>query len=247
MAWLVVLSPWLALLLIVLWDVIRPPLGCQWLRSDRISFATLLFNVIASVGAAIGIVVAFYAYNEARRQADVADDRTKIDQRGQLVADKFAVNRLEAGQTPVASFILSNTGRTPASVYGGRYEAVTSVELPDRFAGDPRSLPRLPGILRQGQESTIVISEYLPPVDDSALREGKVFLYLRITVLYRDIFGTNYEMRATAKYGMIVDPKGEAVLGFEFPEAPPTPELWKATPREFVGYRRYNSHKRIEE
>jgi hypothetical protein len=105
----------------------------------------------------------------------------------------------------------------------------------------------LPGILRRGQESPIVISEYLPAVDDRAIREGKVFVYLRIIVLYRDIFGANYEMRTTAKYGKIVDPKGEAVLGFEFPEKPLPAQFWKVPPKEFVRHRQYNSHKRFED
>ena len=246
--WIVISLPWLALLVLVLWDVIKPRSNAKWVRPDKISFATLVFNIVTFAGAVVGVVVAAYAYNEAKRSADLSDDRSKIEHRGQLVIENWAVNGLEVGQ-PVVSFVLYNTGHTPAYILNGTYEAAVSLELPERFANEPRRLPALPGILRQSQdrERAIVVSEQLPPRDVSAVRAGTLYLYLRIILVYRDIFGGRYEMRATAKYGHIIDAKGADGIGFEFPEVPLDRKWWKACPKEFAASRHYNSHKRIED
>jgi hypothetical protein len=217
----------------------------KWRPKEKLNAVAVVLNILIVAG---GVGVAVYAYFETKRQADIADDRSKIDQRGQLVADNWIVNRLDNnGQTPVASFVLSNIGRTPAYMLHGTYEAAASADLPERFTGQPRRLPSFPGIIMPSQKSSIVISEHLSPIDANAVRDGTLFFYLRIIVWYRDIFGTRYELRATAKYGKIIDLKGDAGFGVEFPEVDLPKELWKVIPKEFVSLRQYNSHKRIED
>lgn len=212
----------------------------SWSRTEIISLAQLIFSVVAFAGAVAGVKVAFNAYK-------LTDDRTKIEQRGQIVdlADSWVVNRPDDANGPLVSFKISNPGRTPAYVLKGHYEAVTGTTLPERFA-EERPFP-YPGILRQGQKTQIVIPRHFPPMDVAAIREGRTFLFVRVVIEYRDIFGTRFEMRTTAKYGKTVNADGDEPLGVEFPEALLSPELQKASTGEFVKSRKYNSHKRLED
>lgn len=227
----------------------------NWCRQDRLSAANLLLNVVTFGGAVIGVLIAYNAFTETRRQADeakrqgdVSDDRTKIDQRGQLVADKWFVGNFGMAGTPIASFVLCNPGRTPAYIIGGTYEASIGLDLPKEFPNGPHQLRTLPGIIRQGQgsESPIVITENLPSVDTESIDGEEQFYYLRIIRVYQDIFQTRYEMRATAKYGKFVDANGNKVNGFQFPEEPSSnDDILKS--KVSVDDRKYNSHRRLRD
>jgi hypothetical protein len=208
----------------------------KWDRLETIAVAGLFVNVLTFMG----VLVAYGALT-------VADDRSRIEHRGQLITGTWKIDRLDNATGPVVSFTLTNCGNTPTYILQGTYEAVLSIDLPDDFAQKSRRLPRLPGILGKGQESSIVISEQLPPINSEALREGTWSFYLRAVLAYRDIFGTRYELRSTAKFGKIIKSNGDADLGFEFPEKPLSVKLWDIEPKEFVKLRQYNSHKRIED
>ena len=93
-------------------DVIRPPSNARWVRPDKISFATLVFNIAKLVGAVIGVVVAAYAFNEARRQANIADSCWR--RAGRASRCMYSVRR----KRPDSSW------QTP--VFRGRYRSLNS-------------------------------------------------------------------------------------------------------------------------
>jgi hypothetical protein len=89
----------------------------------------------------------------------------------------------------------------------------------------------------------------LPPTDpDSAvrIRDGRSFFFARIVFSYRDIFGTRYEVRSTAKYGRVTSRTGTAVMGFEFRDTPIAETDWDIDTCNFARLRQYNGFRRIE-
>ena len=119
MAWLVILSPWAALLFLAFWDIHQAEGNGS--RTDRIGAAGTLVNLLTLVGAVAGVSIAAYAYHEARRQADasemqidVAKDTAKRQLRAYVYVTAGAIEKFAVGEAPSVTVTVQMIGQTPA-------------------------------------------------------------------------------------------------------------------------------------
>jgi hypothetical protein len=195
-----------------------------------------------------GILDATLAANAAKISADAANKAAEISfnqlklgldagskaERGLLITDGWEAQYTGAGQL-VLSFKLKNTGRSPNYILAGKFEFALSGDFPPTFSEPPKDIAPLPGIIRQTTDSLIVIKD-LP-----AMKEYDA-AFLRVTVRYRDIYGSQYELVSTAKYASV-----EGKPSFQFPEVPVPKEQWATDAGVFAKTRLYNGHRQLSD
>jgi hypothetical protein len=184
---------------LLLWEGSRSPVR-SWRIQDRIAAASLLFNFVAFVGVAIGAWIAYNAFMQAKRQADVAEfqlDVARDMERRQLRA-YIAIDTSELtiqNNVVYTAISLRNSGQTPAYDLIGWFSSVVQpskqafiVERDETGVHHMSSSIVGPGT-HANMGSQIGIPNDEMPTVLSELGTGASTVYAWGEVHYRDAFG----------------------------------------------------------
>ncbi|MGX4771129.1 hypothetical protein ACWAUC_15195 [Bradyrhizobium guangdongense] len=206
-AWLAVVSLWLAVIALVLYDALKPLPSQTWSLQDTISFAALIFNILTFAGAAVGVLIAYYAFQQTRRQADAADLQTNIAKdtsKRQLRAYVFVtanpIEDFSTGKKPSGSVSVQMIGQTPAynsrvvtAIGTLRYPLTSDIDgyLPSKSVEETKSI-LFPG-LKFGNSVALA---YAPSAEQFEIlkqaERARIFLWGKVT--YDDAFGAPHRV-----------------------------------------------------
>jgi hypothetical protein len=178
-----------------------------WRLPDKISAFGLLFNVLTFAGAVVGVLIAYSAFTETRRQADeakrqadsseeqtvLAKDTAKRQLRAYVFATPNPLKHFAVNEAPEGSISVQMIGQTPA--YDLKF-ATTIATLPYPLRGDIRqnkpneAIQLTRSILFPGQNLTNTVQlGYAPNAEQmTLLKQANSALYLWGTVTYKDSF-----------------------------------------------------------
>jgi hypothetical protein len=87
---------------------------------------------------------------------------------------------------------------------------------------------------------TVIVIDALPTIDMQTYRSveaGNMSIWVRVIMLYQNIFGDMAEIRLTGRYGRTVESKGDPELRFMFPDFDVPHSRWG---KDFIDMRRLN-------
>lgn len=225
LASLAITAIWIAVLTLVLWDALWLDSG-KWTHQKKIGALGVLLNFVTFVAAIGGVVVAYGAFGESRRQADAAEsqiDIAKDTARRQLRAYAYVtlgnITNLGTPERPKGVASVQMIGQTPAY----RLEFITNIatlpyplkEPMRKFEPPGRPIEVTRSVLFPGQSfSHTVQLAYVPDPQQIALLKNaqQARFYLCGTVKYADAFSDRHEVLFCFNYDQ------EAISGSSGPQ-----------------------------
>jgi hypothetical protein len=206
---------------------------------NRIVSAENLPNIVIALATAWLAAFATVAWLETKKGTVALYQALQLDQRATLKIVNWNINKnsFANNRGPVIGFDFVNTGHTAAYMVSGIYDYTIAPSLPKSFDLREQGLFGFPAVIAQGETFPFKIT--LPIIDANSIsdiKNGRSFLYLRVTALFQDFAGTRYKIITTGQYGG---------AGFQFPELPISNEPQLVGNCQFAADRKFNTYQRI--